>query len=156
MASPLTQGAGKGHKIRVNGNPGFFEPGDPVFLLSFRWQGGGGQDSLLQLAAVSSGGRFGVSWAGLALITGSGRLPISSAHWEPKLGAWLGGRKEAGAWGRGCAGACRSFPALPRAHGPRGCGAASASMLPHNEGGELRGAPYFSGLSLVCGCLYLP
>lgn len=99
VASPLTQGAGKRHKIRVNGNPGFPEPGDPVFLPSFRWQGGGSQGRLLQLAAVSSGGRFGVSWAGLALITGSGRLP----HLIRLLGTktrCLAGRKE-GSWGLG-------------------------------------------------------
>lgn len=39
-----------------------------------------------------------------------GGFPASSAYWEPKLGAWLGGRKEAEGWGRGCDG---GYPELP-------------------------------------------
>lgn len=78
---------------RMNVKPWLSEHGDPVFVPSLQCQRGGGLGSHLLLAAVSSGGRFGVSWAGLALITGSGRLPrlIRSLGTKTRC---LAGRKE--------------------------------------------------------------
>lgn len=70
-----------------------------------------------------------------------GGFPASSAYWEPKLGAWLRGRKEAGAWGRGRNWGCRSSPALPGRTWPRVSGAASASVLPPQGRRGVEGDP---------------
>lgn len=105
----------------VNVNPGLCEAGDQ----------GSAQPpgSVFPLAAVSSGGRFGVSWAGLALITGSGRLPRLIRLLGTKTRC-LAGRKE-GSWGGGgvVSGAIRSFPTLPRGRAQEGMGATSALMV---------------------------
>ena len=114
----------------------------------------------LLLVALFRGGRFGVSWAGLALITGSGRLCCLIRLLGTKtrcLAGREGGRKEAEAWGRGWGWGwgSRALPS-PEQEGlaPR-AGALPQPVLSPSEGGEWRGIPDPPGLSLACGCLIL-